>query len=131
VARILIVDDDPQVRLLLRLFLEGYNHEVFDAPDGRGGLRLAEQVRVDAFFCDVFMDDQDGFETMRAFRAAFPGVPVVAVSGGGFGGMLDLLPTARRLGADRVLYKPFNQANLLSLLDEILPAPQESGVSNQ
>ncbi len=130
-ARILIVDDDHQVRRLLRLLLEADNHEVLDAPDGRAGLRLAGQAPVDAFFCDVFMDGQDGFETMRAFRCNFPGVPVIAMSGGGFGGMMDMLPAARWLGADRILYKPFNHAGLRALLEELLPAPQGVEVNSQ
>jgi CheY-like chemotaxis protein len=94
VARILIVDDDPQIRRQLRMLLEAKEHEVLDAPDGRAGLRLADHVRVDALFCDIFMADQYGLET---FRGNFPGVPVVAMSGGGFGGMLDMLPTASRM----------------------------------
>jgi DNA-binding NtrC family response regulator len=122
VARILIVDDDSQIRRALRLLLELGNHDVHDAADGVSGLRLARQVGCDALFCDIFMADQDGLETIQQFRQDSPGVPIVAMSGGGCGGLLDMLPAARSLGADRVMYKPFTHTTLVALVSEILPS---------
>jgi CheY-like chemotaxis protein len=119
VARILIVDDDSPLRRMPRLLLEADGHQVHDDADGAAALRLGRQVALDLFICDVFMPDQDGLETIQQFRRAFPAVPIVAMSGGGWGSLMDLLPVARHLGADRILRKPFGRGDLLALLDDL------------
>jgi CheY-like chemotaxis protein len=125
VARILIADDDEQLRGLLRLALEAAGHQVMAAPDGGLALVLASLFGPELFLCDLFMAEVDGLEAIGRFRAAFPGVPIVAMSGAAFGGQLDLLPVAKTLGAERQLAKPFSVATLLSLVEELLPAVQE------
>ncbi len=125
-CRVLIADDYVVTRLLLRNVLEAEGHEVIEAADGAAALRLAAQAPVDLFLCDLFMPDVDGLEAIRRFRDSFPRVPVVALSGGAFGGSMDLLPVAAVLGADRVLRKPFVLTELQALLRELLGAQAAS-----
>ncbi len=120
-ARILVADDSSEARQLLRRALEKVGHEVLEAPDGGAALRLARRSPpVDLFFCDVFMPDVDGIEAMREFRAAFPGVPVVIMSGQSSRGWMEMLSIARKLGASELLLKPFGPDSLGPLLGELL-----------
>jgi CheY-like chemotaxis protein len=123
--RVLVADDYLITRLLLRNVLEAEGHEVIEAADGAAALRLAAQAPIDLFLCDLFMPDVDGLEAISRFRDSFPGVPVVALSGGAFGGSVDLLPVAALLGADRVLRKPFVLTELQTLLRELLAVRAE------
>src|SRR5262249_44040719 len=111
-ARVLVVDDEAQVRGLLRTILEPAGHHVLDAGDGAEALRVVRREGVDLVFCDLFMPGQDGLETIRDLRRDFPGLPVVAVSGG-CDGRIDLLPVARLLGAAQTLKKPFRPESVL------------------
>src|SRR5205823_1481359 len=97
---------------LLRRCLEDAGHTVLEAANGGDALHLAREETVDLFVCDLYMPEVDGIQAIREFRQAFPHVPVLAVSGGGRGDMLDILAMAQRLGAHRVLSKPFEHSEL-------------------
>jgi CheY-like chemotaxis protein len=73
---------------------------------------------------DLFMPDVDGLEVIREVQRNFPGVGIVAVSGGGSRDGLDLLLTAHYLGADAILYKPFDVG---PLLDAVGRAREKAG----
>jgi CheY-like chemotaxis protein len=118
---ILIAEVDPSVRTLLCHVLERDGHEVVAACDADDALTQAYLLCPDLFLCDVSLAEVDGREALGPFRAAFPNVPVVAMSGAAWGGRLDLLGVAWALGADRVLAKPFTVAELLALVEELLP----------
>jgi CheY-like chemotaxis protein len=124
VATILLIDDNETLRSCLRMALEDAGHEALEAGDGAEGLRTLVGSRVDAVICDVFMAGMNGLETITQLRRCRSGLPVVAMSGGGYGGELDLLPMARALGAMSVLRKPFSREQLLEALEKALgPAP--------
>jgi len=76
-------------------------------------LRLLDGTHVDVVITDLFMPGQDGIVTLRRIRKAHPAVKVIAVSGGGFGGQLDLLKDAVLLGATVGLRKPIRPDELL------------------
>jgi FixJ family two-component response regulator len=70
------------------------------------------------------MPEKDGLEVLRELCGEFSGVRVVAMSGGGFKGQVDMLPMAQGLGAAAVLYKPFERAELLTVVRQSLsPSP--------
>jgi CheY-like chemotaxis protein len=119
---VLVIDDDVAVRAVLRDLLEMAGFEVVEASDGAEGIRTFRRQRADLIFCDVFMPERDGLETITELRRDFPGVKVIAMSGGGFGGSLDLLPVARALGAAAVLHKPFGRAAVLAAVERALGA---------
>jgi two-component system, OmpR family, response regulator RpaA len=65
-ARVLVIDDEPDVLLLCRVNLQHAGHTVFEAPDGERGLALAREVRPDAVVIDLMLPVMDGFELLQA-----------------------------------------------------------------
>lgn len=121
-ARILIVEDNELVRRAVRLILELADHEVLEAADGEAGLAALKGETIDAVLADLSMPGMGGLAFVRAAKASAPGLPVIAMSGGGVtpdGG--DLLEAARKAGADLVLRKPFDDRVLLDALDGLPP----------
>lgn len=119
-ARILLIDDDPQIRAMLRQALERAGYTVSEASDGREGLRHFQATQPDLVITDLLMPEQEGLETMQALRRACPDVKIIAISGGGRRGTLDFLPLAQKLGAHRTFRKPFRQQELLAAVHELI-----------
>ena len=117
--KILIIDDEEGIRKMMRLALERAGYEVFDAPDGRQGLKIYDQSLPDLVITDIFMPEMEGLETIMALRRENPDVKILTISGGGARGH-DYLPVALRLGSSRALAKPFTQRELLSTVLELL-----------
>ena len=119
-ARILVVDDDADVRAAVRTILEDAGHEVVEAVDGAAGLRAYRDASFDLVLCDLFMPDVDGIELIRALRRQFPDAKVIAMSGGAFDGTLDLLDLAPYLGAAEALAKPFSLDEFVRAVERVL-----------
>jgi len=118
-ARILVVDDEPQMRELLRVALEGRGHTVDQAADGREAfLRLAKH-QPDLVITDLVMPDMEGLETIQALRGKFPTLPIIAISGGGRIGPETYLSMASQFGAERTFAKPFRMTELLTAVQEL------------
>ena len=94
-ARILIIDDDADIRQPVRLQLEKEGHVVDEAGDGAAGVALCRQERPDLVICDILMPEMDGFETMRHLKREFPDMPILVLSGS----MSAYLEMASDLGA--------------------------------
>ena len=118
--RILIIDDDPQARALLRQALERAGHTVLEAADGQEGLQYYRASPTDLIITDILMPEREGLETIMALRKEFPDVKIIAISGGGRAGRLDFLDIAARLGAQRTFRKPFNLRELLAAVREVV-----------
>lgn len=118
--RILVIDDDAQVRVMLRWLLEGAGYEVVDAPDGQEGVRLFRQQPADLVITDIFMPEKDGLEVIQELTRDFPEVKIIAISGGGQTGKVDLLPHAEAFGALRTFQKPLDLRKLLNAVKELL-----------
>jgi len=73
-ARILVVDDDDQIRTLLRVTLEREGHEVFEAPDGNVALSLYHQNPADLVITDIIMPEKEGIEMIMELRRSDPEV---------------------------------------------------------
>jgi len=114
------MDDDEQLRAALRVVLEDAGYEVVDAPDGEVGLRLQREQAADLVLVDIFMPERDGLEVIRALRAEIPQPKIVAMSGGGRTGQVEVLRAAAALGASRTLLKPFQPQELLKAVRELL-----------
>jgi DNA-binding response OmpR family regulator len=108
------------MRVLLRQVMEWAGHEVVEAADGREGTRLQRQHRADLVITDLIMPEQEGLETITALRRDYPGLKIIAISGGGRIGPEAYLPAARELGADRVFSKPFDVQELAETVRELL-----------
>ena len=104
-ARILVMDDDELLRGALRVVLEAAGYEVMEAADGDAGLRLQREQGADLVLVDIFMPTRDGLEVIRELRAESPQPKIVAMSGGGETGQIEVLRAAAAFGAARTLLK--------------------------
>ena len=111
---VLLVDDDPSIRALLRLYLESAGYGVAEAADGHLGLAALDDRPVDLVILDIFMPEMDGLEVLRRLREQCRSCKVLAISGGSAVSGLDLLAHASMFGADAILEKPFGHAALLT-----------------
>lgn len=118
--KILVIDDDTLLRGAVRIVLEAAGYEVIEADDGEAGLRLHQEHSPDLVLVDIFMPERDGLEVIRDLRARHPRAKIVAMSGGGRSGTLDVLEAAAAFGAQRTLSKPFPPSELLTVLRELL-----------
>jgi CheY-like chemotaxis protein len=119
-ARILIIDDQGEIRSLVRKMLESFGCEVVEAENGHKGLQLFNENPVDLIITDIFMPEKDGLEMIRELRRSHPNLRVLAMSGGGMRGNLDVLRMARSMGAYRVLVKPFSLHEVRDAVREAL-----------
>jgi DNA-binding NtrC family response regulator len=105
-ARVLVIDDDEQVRSILAQFLEHAGHVALTASDGDEGIRVFHRERVDLVVTDIVMPRKEGIETIIELRTIRPDLKIIAMSGGGLAEGAPYLGFARQLGADAVLDKP-------------------------
>jgi CheY-like chemotaxis protein len=116
VARILVIDDEPSVRALVRDVLEAEGHEVLLAEDGFAGLRAAEALQPDCVVLDVMMPGMDGHAVLQRLRASEGGIdlPVVMLTAAADDAQAWQAWTG---GVDYFLPKPFEPLELLRWLD--------------
>lgn len=116
-AHILLVDDDELARFAMREALTRAGHDVTEAANGELG--LSAQASTDF---DVIMPEVEGIEFIMKIREKSPNIPMIAVSGGGRISETDYLETARDLGANAILAKPFSEDQLNEKVAECLAA---------
>jgi CheY-like chemotaxis protein len=114
--RILVVDDDADLRLTLKLALEIAGYAVTEAANAREALEVQKRQQADVVITDIFMPDADGFEAIDGFRRQFPQTKIVVVSGGAQFSKRDYLSDAELMGVDGTLQKPFDVDALLDML---------------
>jgi DNA-binding response OmpR family regulator len=119
-VRILVIDDDPVVRGMLVEMLRREGYDVDEAEDGRAGMRQFRKQPAALVITDVVMPEQEGLETLMQLRHASPTVLVIAISGGGRVGPESYLNSARTLGANAILAKPFGREELLEAVNRVL-----------
>src|SRR5258706_12148818 len=112
--KILVIDDDDLVQHTLTRILQANGYDVVAAGDGGRGMSLFRGAAPDIVITDIIMPEQEGFETIRQMRRERPHTKIIAISGSVQTGPFDVLALARKLGADEVLRKPFDAAELLS-----------------
>lgn len=118
--RILVVDDDPDIRQLARRILTRAGYEVRAAENGLGAMALLDGGAYDAVVTDIVMPDMDGIEFLKAMRAAGRAPPVLAMTGGVRQHSDIYLRCAELYGASRTLSKPFTPAELLDAVQVVL-----------
>jgi DNA-binding NtrC family response regulator len=102
-GRVLLVDDQPELRRLFRRSLVRAGHEVIEAVNGRVALRLMPDGNFDVVISDVRMPDMSGVELLQAIRLHDPDLPVLLVSGSPD---LETAKQAAAYGAAEYLLKP-------------------------
>ncbi len=119
-ATILLVDDDNQVRDMLKkvFVMEGY--EVIEAADGVQATELYDPGIVDLVVTDIVMPEKEGLQTIREIRQVNPEARIIAISGGGRIKPEDYLDWAGRIGVDQTFTKPIRRAEILAAVGELL-----------
>ncbi|MGD2098831.1 MAG: response regulator [Desulfobacterales bacterium] len=124
--RILIIDDETQIRSMLRLMLERVGYEVVEAADGMEGIRQYRDNPADLIITDLIMPNKDGIGMIIELKKEFPQVKIIAMSGGGVNRPEGYLDGAKKLGATRTLTKPIDRDEMLNAVKETLKADTTS-----
>jgi DNA-binding response OmpR family regulator len=119
--KILVIDDDDQLRGTVAKMLRADEHEVIVAANGMRGMELFRKEKPALVVTDIIMPEQEGIETILALRRADPQVKIIAMSGGGRLGEISVLKMARLLGADDVIEKPFRAQELRDCVRALAP----------
>ena len=120
-ARILVIEDEEDIRGLYSRILKHAGHDVIEAPDGKLGVELYRENLADLVITDIIMPEKEGIELIIELRRDFPDVKIIAVSGGGqLMASATCLRLAKGLGAVRTLAKPFNLRELVDTVQEVL-----------
>jgi|SRR5579864_1048798 len=118
---VLVIDDDANVRRLVRRILSALSHSVVEAEDGEMGMALLRDERPALVITDLVMPRKEGIETIREIRQLSPGTKIIAISGNEIGSSSTLyLRAAATLGADAILAKPFREAELVEAIANVL-----------
>ena len=118
--RILVIDDEKDIRDLLRILLESKGYEVVEAENGDAGLRIFRSMPVDLVMTDILMPEKEGLSTIMDLKKTNAQLKVIAMSGGALKSG-QYLTFARKLGADKILEKPFTLDSVIQAVEELLP----------
>jgi CheY-like chemotaxis protein len=132
VQRILVIDDEPFVLDALTRVLASTDVTVIGASTADAGLAAIRESPVDLVIIDVILPGMDGVAAIKIIRRDYPGVRIIAMSGGGNFGINAYMPDAisttaylaacRAAGADGTLAKPFETADLRSMIEHVQAA---------
>jgi len=117
--RVLVIDDNPDIRLTAQALLEAEGFQVSVARDGAEALALQRASPFDVVVTDIYMPGMEGVETIHELRKHFPATRILAMSGGGKAGKVDYMQVARQLGAAKTLRKPFVPRELVEAVREL------------
>ena len=119
--RILVVDDDQQIRFMLRMALEREGYELDEAGDGKTAMALLASKPFDLVITDIIMPGKEGIQVIKEMQRDHPDLKIIAISGGGYMAASKYLDSAADFGADLTLSKPLSRADLLSAVRFLLP----------
>lgn len=119
-AKILVIDDEPSILLMIKKMLEKAGHEVDMALNGKEGMQIFEKNKADLLITDIIMPEKEGLETIVEMRKKYPVLKIIAISGGGRISADGYLPGAKLLGANMVFQKPLIQKEFLEAVSFLL-----------
>jgi len=119
--RVLVIDDDVDVREMICKMLAGEDYDVLAAANGKEGMEIIKsEPEINIVITDLIMPEKEGIETIQEIKRDFPHIRILAISGGGRGSAQDYLALAKGMGANLTLNKPFVKHELLKAVNEIL-----------
>jgi YesN/AraC family two-component response regulator len=119
--KILIIDDEPYILLMLKKMLERAGYEVDLASNGREAMEIFERNSADLVITDIIMPDKEGLELILEMKKQTPDLKIIAMSGGGRISPESYLECAMHFGAEKVFQKPFKQKDLVRAVKQLMP----------
>jgi CheY-like chemotaxis protein len=117
---ILVIDDDGAILKMISQFLEREGYKVLIASNGKEGMMIINKTpEIYLVITDLIMPEKEGMEVIRELKQDFPHIKILAISGGGIGGVQTYLSVAKLIGADLILNKPFVAEELLRSVQEL------------
>jgi two-component system chemotaxis response regulator CheY len=118
-GRVLVVDDEPDLRKSLRLILTKAGYDVVEAEDGERAIEIIKSAdnahAIDTIICDIYMPNMNGLEAIAHFRSHFPSIPVIVLTGQTDGQWADSL---FKQGVSDYLVKPIEPATLTAVVQK-------------
>lgn len=125
-GKILIIDDEVEVREVLRIHLESANYNVIEASDGEEGVSMMKTgsnlLQVGMIICDIRMPKVNGIEAIDYLKKNAPSIPIIVVTGYPDA---DLAVSLLQKGVRDYMVKPIEKEKLLAKVAEVLAAPQD------
>jgi CheY-like chemotaxis protein len=118
-ARILVVDDEPLACYTISEMVEATGHEAIQANSAPDALLFLKSQEIDAIITDIVMPGMDGNKLIELVKNDFPELPIIAMTGGGRTMSHDYLDIAKKVGAEKVITKPFLFADINDVLQEL------------
>jgi YesN/AraC family two-component response regulator len=119
-AKILVIDDETSIGIMLKKMLEKAGHEVELALNGNEGSILFDKFHPELLITDIVMPEKEGLELIFELRRKNPELKIVAISGGGRFQYQGYLTSAKHLGANMVFQKPFDHKDFMNGISELL-----------
>jgi CheY-like chemotaxis protein len=121
---ILIIEDDKELREMLKTALTRKDYTVLEAENGKEALINFKPGVTDLVVTDLIMPEEDGLKVIMKIREKKQGIKVIAISGGGKAGPGSYLNLAKALGADAIYSKPFSINDLILKIEDLLKVEQ-------
>ncbi len=117
---VLVVDDEPGMREMVKQLLLNEGYHVLEASNGKHAMEFLKNESPELVITDIIMEEMDGVEIIMEIRENYPDVKIIAMSGGSKISSEDYLESASDLGADRIFNKPFALSDMLSAIKELI-----------
>jgi DNA-binding response OmpR family regulator len=117
---ILIIEDDVEIRNMLKIMIQRAGYFVQTAENGLEGVNAFKRSPSDIVITDIVMPEKEGLETILELREDYPNVKIIAISGGGRHDAKNYLRSAKDFGADYIFNKPFGQKEIIAAIQDLL-----------
>jgi DNA-binding response OmpR family regulator len=121
---VLLVEDDKELREMLKMSLLRRNFTVLEAENGKAAITHFKPLLTDIVVTDLIMPEEDGLKVVIKLRELKPSIKIIAISGGGKVGPGSYLNLAKALGADAIYSKPFSISDLVAKIEQLLDNEQ-------
>ena len=128
-ARVMLVDDEQQIRNMMRKMLENREHTFFEAENGVQALERYREARPDLVITDILMPEKGGLALIAEIKKINPAQRIIAISGGGKDGKLCFLSTAKAINGVTTLKKPFTMEAFQRTVDEAMGKRYENATA--
>ena len=123
---VLIVEDDKELREMLKMSLIRRNFTVIEAENGKDAITHFKPFITDLVVTDLIMPEEDGLKVVIKLRELKPSIKIIAISGGGKVGPGSYLNLAKALGADAIYSKPISINELIAKIEQLLDNEQHN-----